>query len=127
MCENDVYGLAYTDITTGEFKACQGSFDLIVSELARISPSEIIAPSKQQKILPFQIVPEEIIDLPKEITSFYNCSKVGKSFFDPENSKSVLKQLFNVATLESFCKDTNTKGLSVQVQLQGMFVKHNLI
>ena len=108
--DND-YALAYTDITTGEFKACKGGLDLIISELARISPSEIIAPSKEQKILPFQIVPEEIIDLPDEITKYYECSKVAKSYFEPENAKSILKQLFNVTTVESFCKDTKHQGL----------------
>ncbi len=109
--KDDDYALSYTDITTGEFKACKGNINLIISELARISPSEIIAPAKPQKILPFQIVPEEVIDLPKEITDFYTCTKVGKSFFDSENAKSILKQLFGVTTVESFCKDTKHQGL----------------
>ena len=108
--ENE-YALSYTDITTGEFKACQGDLNLIISELARISPSEIIAPAKTQKVLPFQIVPEEVIDLPDEITHLYTCTKVGKSFFEPENAKSILKQLFNVTTVESFCKNTKHQGL----------------
>ena len=109
--KDDEYALAYTDITTGEFKACKGYINLIISELARISPSEIIAPAKPQKILPFQIVPEEVIDLPKEITDFYTCTKVGKSFFESENAKNILKQLFGVTTVESFCKDTKHQGL----------------
>lgn len=108
---DNLYAFAYTDITTGEFKACQADLNLITSELARINPSEIIAPAKAQKILPFQIVPEEKIDLPDEITNFYTCSKVDKSFFDDNNSKEVLLQLFKVKSLESFCKETSHKGL----------------
>ena len=38
---NNIYGLAYTDISTGEFRVTQGSLEDIISELARIKPSEI--------------------------------------------------------------------------------------
>ena len=107
----DIYALSYTDITTGEFKACKGELNMILSELARISPSEIIAPPKAQKILPFQIVPEEVIDLPEEIINFYTCSKVSKDYFNEIAAKKVLLKLFNVQSLESFCKDTQHLGL----------------
>ncbi|MBQ7450386.1 DNA mismatch repair protein MutS [bacterium] len=109
--DDNIYALSYTDITTGEFKACKGELNMIISELARISPSEIIAPPKAQKILPFQIVPEEVIDLPEEITNFYICSKVNKEFFNETLSKNVLLKLFGVQSLESFCKDTKHQGL----------------
>ena len=109
--DKDMYAFAYTDITTGEFKACKGHFNMIMSELARISPSEIIAPSKAQKILPFQIVPEETIDLPEEITNFYTCTKVEKNYFDEAYSKNVLLELFKVQSLDSFCTDKKHQGL----------------
>ena len=109
--DDNMYALSYTDITTGEFKACKGNLNMIISELARISPSEIIAPPRAQKILPFQIVPEEVIDLPEEITNFYTCSKVSKDYFNEISSKNVLLKLFNVQSLESFCKDTKNQGL----------------
>ena len=109
--DNDDYAFSYTDITTGEFKACTGKINMIMSELARVSPSEIIAPSKKQEILPFQIVPEEKIDLPDTITNLYTCSKVPSNYFDGITSKNVLLDLFKVQTLESFCKDTKHPGL----------------
>ena len=86
-----LYGFAYTDISTGEFKVTQAPYALILSELARIKPSEIIAPSAQQEVLPFQIVPEERVDLPDEITANYNCSKVPASVFDENFAKNNLK------------------------------------
>ena len=46
----------------------------IVSELARIKPAEVLGPIKKEKVLPFQIVPEEKIDLPEEILSLYPCT-----------------------------------------------------
>ena len=99
---NNVYGLAYTDISTGEFFVTQGSLDEIISELARIKPSEVLAPAKKQKIQAFQIVPEEVPDLPEQITKFYSCSKLDPVFFSEERAVLLIKQLFNVTTLEAF-------------------------
>ncbi len=100
--ENNIFGLAYTDISTGEFKITQGAFADILAELARIKPSEILAPVKKLKITPFQIVPEEKIDLPQEIVNFYSCTKISCSSFDLENAKEKIKKLFNVISLEPF-------------------------
>lgn len=99
---NNVYGLAYTDISTGEFKVTKGSLNDILSELSRIKPSEILTPVKKQKIMPFQIVPEEKIDLPQEITSLYPCTKMSLSSFSEENTIKALKTVFKINTLESF-------------------------
>lgn len=99
---NNIYGLAYTDISTGEFKITKGELKDILSELARIKPSEILAPVKQQKVMPFQIVPDEKIDLPNEITSSYPCTKMGYSSFEENKAINNLKELFKVTSLESF-------------------------
>lgn len=99
---NNVFGLAYTDISTGEFKVTKGSLEEILSELARIKPAEILTPIKKQKILPFQIVPEEKIDLPEEITSLYPCTKMSASSYSEDNATSKIKEIFNVVSLEAF-------------------------
>ena len=39
-----------------------------MAELARLNPSEIVAPSLKQDIKPFQIVADEVVDLPEVIT-----------------------------------------------------------
>ena len=67
--KSDLYGFAYADISTGEFKITQAPLNMVLSELARISPVEIVAPAVNQKIMPFQIVPEQKIDLPDNIGS----------------------------------------------------------
>ena len=100
--KNNEYGLSYTDITTGEFKVTTGSLNDILSELARINPSEILAPIKKEKILPFQIVPEEKPDLPEAITNLYPVTKLSSSSFSQENAENKLKQLFKVASLTAF-------------------------
>lgn len=100
--KSDLYGFAYTDISTGEFKTTQSTLSMIISELARIQPSEIIAPTLAQKIMPFQIVPEEKIDLPIEILNNYNCSKVPSSVFESSFALNNLKTVFKTNSLDSF-------------------------
>lgn len=100
--KSDLYGFSYADISTGEFKTTQASLSMILSELARLQPSEIIAPSIAQKIMPFQIVPEEKIDLPQEILNNYNCSKVPSNVFETNFAVNNLKTVFKTNSLESF-------------------------
>ncbi len=97
---SDIYGFAYTDISTGEFKVTQSSLNLIISELARIKPAEVVAPAIRGEIKPFQIVPEEKIDLPEIITANYNCSKIPASVFKPDFAERNLQAVFK--NLEAF-------------------------
>lgn len=100
--KSDLYGFSYADISTGEFKTTQASLNMILSELARLQPSEIIASSIAQKVMPFQIVPEEKIDLPEEILNNYNCSKVPSNVFETNFAMNNLKTVFKTNSLESF-------------------------
>lgn len=106
--ENDLYGFSYADISTGELKTTQAPLNLILSELSRINPAEVIAGDIQEKIMPFQIVPETKIDLPDEIVKNYSCSKVPSSVFDENFAINNLKTVFkaaNTACLEAFGYD----------------------
>jgi len=100
--KNDIYGFAYTDISTGEFKVTQANYDLILSELIRINPAEVVGPAVRGEIKPFQIVPEEKLELPENIIKNYNCSKVPISVFDENFSENNLKAVFQNKSLESF-------------------------
>lgn len=100
--KQDLFGFSYTDISTGEFKVTQAPLNMILAELARLKPSEIVAPSITQKVMPFQIVPDEKIDLPDEITQNYNCSKVPSSIFEVNFAINNLKTVFKANSLESF-------------------------
>lgn len=100
--ENNIFGLSYTDISTGEFKVTQGPLEDILSELSRLKPAEILAPVKKQKVLPFQIVPEEKIDLPEIITKTYSCTKMPYSAYEESKAIESIKALFNVVSLDSF-------------------------
>lgn len=108
--KDDLYGFSYADISTGEFKTTQAPLNMILSELARLQPSEIIAPSIAQKVMPFQIVPEEKIDLPDEILNNYNCSKVPSSIFETNFAINNLKTVFKTNSLEAFGYDDYKLG-----------------
>ena len=99
---DDIFGLAYTDITTGEFFVTQGRLSEILAELQRIKPSEVLAPVKKQKVLPFQIVPDEKFDLPEQIYLNYNCSKMSYIAYDEALAEKNIKELFETETLTSF-------------------------
>lgn len=100
--KNGDFGFAYTDISTGEFKVTQAPLNLIMAELSRINPVEIVAPAVNQKLMPFQIVPEQKIDLPENIQKLYNCSKIPSNVFDLSFAENNLKAVFEASTLESF-------------------------
>ena len=98
--ENDKWGFAYTDISTGEFKASTLSYENVITELARIQPAEIIAPTKKLKLEAFQIVPEEEVNLPDEIVKMYNCSKVPEKIFEENFAQNNLKAVLKLKDLD---------------------------
>lgn len=99
--EKNNWGFAYTDISTGEFLAAILDYNSVLTELARIQPKEIIAPAKKMKLEPFQIVPEEKIDLPDEILNNYNCVKVPARVFEDEFAQNNLKAVLKLSNLDS--------------------------
>jgi len=62
----DLYGLAFIDITTGDFRVTElnGSNDFF-SEIARVSPSEILAPAEVQVPEGFYVTPYRALDRQK--------------------------------------------------------------
>lgn len=108
--KSGIWGFSYTDISTGEFKVTQAPYELILAEMTRISPAEVVGPSVKQKIMPFQIVPDEKIDLPEEITKNYNCSKIPSSVFETNFAENNLKAVFQANSLESFGYDRYKTG-----------------
>ena len=100
--KSDLYGLAYTDISTGEFKVTQTDFEQLLSELSRIKPTEVVVPKISQKVLPFQYVGNELIDLPEDITNNYNCSKISYAAFDEDRAVKNIKEVFKLESAETF-------------------------
>ena len=104
--EKGKWGFAYTDISTGEFKTTQLNYETLLTELARIQPSEVVAQTKKLKLEPFQIVPEESVDLSDEIIQNYNCSKVPARIFEENFAKNNLKQVLKISSLDAIGYNT---------------------
>lgn len=97
-----LFGLAYIDISTAEFKITKATLEQLNAELARIAPSEILIPVKKMKLMPFQVVPDEKFDVPKEIYQNYNCTKCDYAVFGENFATRKIKEIFNVNSLEPF-------------------------
>ncbi len=106
--KKNIYGFSYADISTGEFKVTQATYELILAELARINPAEVIGPSVRGEVMPFQIVPEEKLDLPEEISKLYNCSKIPANVFDEHFAENNLKAVFQ--NLDAFGYSNHKTG-----------------
>ena len=88
-------GLAYADITTGEFAAVQLPADQLSLELSRIAPSEVLVSrstmSEWENGRAFE--PEDFA---------YRFTTVDDSLFKEETAASSLLEHFGIQTLESF-------------------------
>lgn len=105
--ENRV-GIAYVDITTGEFKATELTssepLNELRSELLRLNPAEILIPE-------FLKIPNE---QPGHITQYPNWH------FEPNRCEEKLKDHFKVSTLDAF----GIKGLSLALQASGAIIDY---
>ncbi len=109
--DSKLFGLAYIDISTAEFKITKATLEQLKSELARISPSEILIPVKKMKLMPFQVVPEEKFDAPKEIWQNYNCTKCDTSVFSEVFAIRKIKEIFNINSIEPFGGNDFRQGI----------------
>lgn len=95
-------GLAFVDITTGEFAATQLQGQditrLALNEIIRLKPAEIIAPN------PTSLEPFEILSTPHSLYDEWR--------FEASHAQQVLQRHFEVATLEGF--GLGSKPLAVQ-------------
>jgi DNA mismatch repair protein MutS len=87
VIEGEQAGLAYSDISTGEFATAQTTFQRALSELERLKPSEVLA-AKSADLNQFRIT--------APVTRRENFD------YDLETNSRLLKEHFGVATLDGF-------------------------
>ncbi len=80
-------GLAYVDVSTGEFAAAQMDLDALALELERVAPAEVIVPRGQ-----------DAGSLPKDAV----CTPLAASAFGQEVTRRTLMDHFGVVSLEAF-------------------------
>lgn len=94
-------GLAWVDLSTGRFFAMTCPTPTLMTEIARIEPSEVVFPEAEQA---------EFTRLPD------GCMRTGRPHwsFNPAHAKSVLCDHFQVASLEGFGFSEDEEPLSLQ-------------
>ena len=102
--EGERAGLAYVDITTGEFAATETDRSGLASELARIAPAEVLIPAGEE--LP-QWIPEGARlrltgVVQQEPGDGFPITQVNPASFDHALAKDALLDHFEIQTLESF-------------------------
>ena len=99
-------GISVVDITTSDFLTTQLKSDRIESEIARLSPKEILLGTEWSgNISSYTATVATIVDM---------------SNFDPVNSATKVKEFFGVATLESF----GCHGLPLATQAAGAILEY---
>lgn len=103
--EFDNFGLAYADISTGEFYVTEIKAEYLEQELSRINPSEILIPSHKSKIKTGQIVAEEELNFD---ISKYNSKNLTNPFpennFDIDLARQNLSAVFEINSVDSLIK-----------------------
>ena len=107
-------GLAYVDVTTGEFIAAQVPIDRLPLEIARIQPSEVLVPANQHSS---GDDPPSLITAgnPNLITT-----PVDAAAFNPEVARRTLLDYYGVATLEAY----GVESMPLAVRAAGAIVDY---
>ncbi|MFU8796686.1 MAG: DNA mismatch repair protein MutS, partial [Dehalococcoidia bacterium] len=104
VIEADRAGIAYVDITTGEFATTQLSVDGVMPELERLQPSEIVLPDDSEDDSPFP----------------FTISRLDSYWFDLDIARETLLQHFAVVGLEGY----GCAGLPLAVRAAGALVHY---
>ncbi len=91
--QNDIAGLAFCDISTGEFQTYEVNKSELSSQFGLINPSEILIPKKLKN---------ELEPLIQKYASNARITKIDDWIFDYEYCSELLMNHFNVKTLKGF-------------------------
>ena len=92
-------GLAYVDVTTGEFGLCQMAEDRLVLELARLQPSEILVPDRNG----FQ----ELVASQGGFGDTVSVNQWENAAFNLDSARRTLLDYYEVLTLEAYGLESN--------------------
>lgn len=87
----ELAGIAWVDVTTGEFNAAQCPLERLPLELDRIQPAEILAPSAANRPAWLDAVPSEIVP-----------TAVDPASFNPDIARQTLLDYYGVLSLEPY-------------------------
>ncbi len=96
------WGLAFCDVTTGQFLATELSYAQLLSELDRLRPVEILVGGRRQKAHPGVGYEDLVADVPAEIADNYRCTPLPEAAFRVADTRPLLEALFKVSSVEGF-------------------------
>ncbi len=100
--KKEIWGVAYIDISTGEFNLTEGSKNDIIDEVTRIKPVEIIIPEETKEIYQWHNLLGYDITITPYPSYEFNLSK----------AEDLLKEHFQVNTLSGFGCDDYPSGVT---------------
>jgi DNA mismatch repair protein MutS len=95
-------GLAYCDVTTGEFSVTELPLSELFSELDRIRPVEILVRGRKRRAASLQELDTFLPDVPTELSQRYRCTPLPDEAFQPADTRRLLLSILNVSSLEGF-------------------------
>ena len=117
VVEEDVYGLAHIDLSTGEFRVTEAcSWNETLDELGRIDPAEVLVLENDQ------------LSGRKEL-SHYRVEMIDRDSFYPVSAEALLKEQFGMRSLAGFgCQDMPQGIISAGALIRYLkdTQKHNL-
>ena len=115
--ESEFFGLAFADVSTGEFFATELNAKFLDEEIARIKPAEIILPSNKIKE-EGMIVAEEKIQADLSAFNFKKeLSPFNKVNFDIDLARQSLSSFLNVNSVDKLIKESfapDARGLALK-------------
>ena len=100
--QGDLAGLAYVDITTGEFATTQLPIDRLVLELERISPVEVLVPD----VPVIDNKGPALVSVDQTAVGGRPSTPLNPSSFDLQGCQEALLEHYQIRSLESFgCED----------------------
>ena len=111
--EGESAGLAYVDITTGQFAATQLDLAQLLPELERISPVEILVPRSEEP-------PQWTAAHTQELSSSRRLTPVDPGSFDFHSARQTLLQHYGILSLESF----GCENLPLAVRAAGAIIDY---
>lgn len=102
--DGEQVGLAYVDISTGEFSATQLGVSRVRAELLRISPAEVLIPASDEPPgwMANEAVTEGVNNDGMEGGLSFRISHTNLAAFDLDLASSALLDYYDIRTLESF-------------------------
>ncbi|RLB31352.1 MAG: DNA mismatch repair protein MutS, partial [Deltaproteobacteria bacterium] len=103
--EDDPYGLAHLDLSTGEFRVTEiHGWDDLLDELGRINPAEVL------------VFESDNVSVRRGLSS-YRLEKLGRDSFDKARAQQILKDQLGVRSLAGFGCENLKRGIEAAASI----------